>query len=81
MVVPGGVILSLAGVAIVGGREVAWPQVSRVFYEWRAESHALFQGFCHGRRYRCFLSDVCGSEKSCAGGLEQGLFTRKEIRH
>lgn len=28
MVVPGGVVLSLAGVAIVGGIEVAWPQVS-----------------------------------------------------
>lgn len=28
LVVPGGVVLSLAGVAIVGGIEVAWPQVS-----------------------------------------------------
>lgn len=27
MVVPGGVALSLAGAAIAGGREVAWPQV------------------------------------------------------
>lgn len=32
LVVPGGVVLSLAGVAIAVGTEVAWPQVSDGWY-------------------------------------------------
>ena len=63
LVVPGGVVLSLAGVAIVEGREVAWPQVIECLRFWRAESrlvrclleatHRRFSSVGRGRTNSC----------------------------
>eukprot|EP00903_Cladosiphon_okamuranus_P019974 g18352.t2 len=52
LVVPGGVVLSLAGVAIVGGREVAWPQdiaEDRMLYKASTGIQRAWRG-CAGRK-------------------------------
>lgn len=61
MVVPGGVVLSLAGAAIVGGREVGWPQVKkRVFVVGvEIDSAAFFYAFFAGGDASSLLSPRC----------------------
>eukprot|EP00752_Nemacystus_decipiens_P009312 g8321.t1 len=55
MVVPGGVVLSLAGVAVVGGREVAWPQdieEDKVLYKASSDIQRAWRGCTCRKRVR-----------------------------